>query len=395
MNLLDKLNPKLRTSIELIMNICSELHIQAYAVGGCVRDAILGKEINDIDICIEADTILLLPYLKKIAKCKYHEEFQTSSIVFSNGISIDLIRCRKETYKYNGALPTIIPSNIYDDLNRRDFTVNSLAYDLTKLKLLDYFGGMDDIKNKVIKKIHKESYAEDPTRIFRAVKYAVRYNFKLYDLKEIFINLKGGCMSTISRDRIIKEILLICSEQDWKDCFILCSQLGIFDLDINVLGEDNEMLCFENIEDRLQNIFFSITNSKFKGYFVDNSLINIHIRNGFNQYILEEKQIIDKLDAAHNNYEIFLLLRKMNPNEKALLCYNQKIKYKIINYETRLSKVKLEVDGKYIRQLRINEGVLIGNILSYLYKIKLCTGMQDDVKYLTENLGEILNVCEY
>lgn len=395
MNLLDKLNPKLRTSIELIMNICSELHIQAYAVGGCVRDAILGKEINDIDICIEADTILLLPYLKKIAKCKYHEEFQTSSIVFSNGISIDLIRCRKETYKYNGSLPTIIPSNIYDDLNRRDFTVNSLAYDLTKLKLLDYFGGMDDIKNKVIKKIHKESYAEDPTRILRAVKYAVRYNFKLYDRKEIFINLKGGCMSTISRDRIIKEILLICSEQDWKDCFILCSQLGIFDLHINVLGEDNEMLCFENIEDRLQNIFFSITNSKFKGYFVDNSLINIHIRNGFNQYILEEKQIIDKLDAADSNYEIFLLLRKMNPNEKALLCYNHKIKYKIINYETRLSKVKLEVDGKYIRQLGINEGVLIGNILSYLYKIKLCTGMQDDVKYLTENLGEILNVCEY
>lgn len=395
MNLLDKLNPKLRTSIELIMNICSKLHIQAYVVGGCVRDAILGKEINDIDICIEADTILLLPYLKKIAKCKYHEEFQTSSIVFSNGILIDLIRCRKETYKYNGALPTIIPSNIYDDLNRRDFTVNSLAYDLTKLKLLDYFGGMNDIKNKVIKKIHKDSYAEDPTRIFRAVKYAVRYNFKLYDRKEIFINLKRGGMSTISSDRIIKEILFICSEQDWKNCFILCSQLGIFDLNINVLGEDNEMLCFENIEDRLQNIFFSITNSKFKGYFVDNSLINIHIRNGFNQYILEEKQIIDKLDVSHNNYEIFLLLRKMNPNEKALLCYNQKIKYKIINYETRLSKVKLEVDGKYIRQLGINEGVLIGSILSYLYKIKLCTGMQDDVMYFTENLGEILNVCEY
>ena len=395
MNILDKLNPKLRASIELIMSICSELHIQAYAVGGCVRDAILGKDINDIDISIEADTILLFPYLKKRAKCKYHEEFQTSSIVFSNGILIDLIRCRKESYKYNGALPTIIPSKIYDDLKRRDFTVNALAYDLTKLKLLDYFGGLEDINNKVIKKIHKVSYTEDPTRIFRAVKYAVRYNFKLYDQDEIINDLKGGVMSTISVDRIIKEILLICQEKDWKDCFILCSKLGIFDLNINVLAVDNEMLCFENIEDRLQNIFFSITNTKFKEYFINNSLINIHIRNGFSQYILEEKQIINKLDEDLNNYEIFLLLKKMNTIEKALLCYNQNIKYKIINYETRLSKVKLEVNGKYIRQLGINEGVLIGNILSYLYKIKLCTGMQDDVKYFTENLGEILNVCEY
>lgn len=395
MNILDKLNPASRASTELIINICSKLDIHAYAVGGCVRDAILDEEINDIDICIEADTILLLPYLKGKAKCKYHEEFQTSSIVFNNGILIDLIRCRKETYEYNGALPRIIPSGIYDDLNRRDFTINALAYDLCKGKLLDYFGGMNDINNRVIKKIHEGSYQEDPTRVFRAIKYAVRYNFKLYDENEIITCLKAGVMKALSSDRIIKEMLLICEEKAWKSCCIFCRKLGIFELKLDALGEENEIFSYSNIAARLLNLFLVIKNPQFKYYFVDNSLINIHIRNGFKKYMLEEKEVIAKIKNACDNYEIYLLLNKMNYYERVLLCYNKEVKYKIINYETRLSKVRLEVDGKYIKQLGINEGIVIGNILSYLYKIKLCTGIQDDAKYLTENLGEILNACEY
>lgn len=395
MNILDKLNPQSRTSIEIIINICRKLNIPAYAVGGCVRDAILGEEINDIDICIEADTILLLPYLKGQAKCKYHEEFQTSSIIFNNGILIDLIRCRKETYEYNGALPNIIPSGIYDDLNRRDFTVNALAYDLCEQKLLDYFKGIDDINNKVIKKIHKASYMEDPTRILRAVKYAVRYNFKLYDENEIITCIKSGAISSISSDRIIKEMLLICEEKYWINCCILCSKLGIFELKLDAIGKENDILSYKNIEAKLINLFFSISTKKFKCYFVDNSLINIHIRNSFKKYMLEEKEIVDKIKKAYDNYEIYLLLNKMNYFERVLLCYDEEVKYKIINYETRLSKVKLVVDGKYIKQLGINQGIIIGNILSYLYKIKLCTGIQDDAKYLTDNLGEILNACEY
>lgn len=395
MEILDKLNPKLKESIKVIIDICCNLDIRVYVVGGCVRDAILDEEINDIDICIEADTILLLPYLKKIAKCKYHEDFQTSSIVFSNGILIDIVRCRFETYKYNGALPTIKPSGVYDDLYRRDFTINALAYDLASGKLIDYFGGMDDINSKIIKKIHKDSYNEDPTRIFRAVRYAVRYNFDLYDYDEVVFCLKSGVMSTISSDRVIKEILLICREKDWKSCFILCFRLGIFVLDKNKLGKENEIFSFRNFDDRLLNFFYCIKKDKFKEYLIDNSLVNIHIKNVFKRYALEEEQIIKEIKNTCNNYEIYLLLYKMDYYERVLLCYNSQIKYKIINYETRLSKIKLEVDGRYLKNLGIKEGRVIGNILAYLLKIKLCTHMQDDVSFLTKNLGEILNVCEY
>lgn len=167
--------------IEAIRDLCIKKGVKAYIVGGAVRDAILKNKIKDIDICVNYNPNSIVTQLKGIKYYKYYKNFQTAAVTFQNGVCIDLIRCRKEYYKRHGDLPKVEPSDIYDDLYRRDFTINSLAYDIVGNSILDIYGGIGDIKNKVLKKIHFNSYREDPTRIFRAVKYCVRYGFYLED----------------------------------------------------------------------------------------------------------------------------------------------------------------------------------------------------------------------
>jgi tRNA nucleotidyltransferase/poly(A) polymerase len=107
--------------VNSIERICRIKDIKSYVVGGAVRDILLHVNVKDIDICLNEDPIVVLKSLGGVHKFKYYDEFQTASIIFNNGISIDLIRCRKEVYLKPGMLPKIIPSDIKDDLYRRDF----------------------------------------------------------------------------------------------------------------------------------------------------------------------------------------------------------------------------------------------------------------------------------
>lgn len=378
--------------LDLIANAVNSINKNAYVVGGSIRDILLNKPINDIDICTDENPINIIGILKDyIDKYTYYEKFQTSTIVFKNKVTIDLIRCRKEIYEYDGALPIVFPSNIKDDLFRRDFTINALAYDLRNNNIIDLFSGMEDLKNKTIRKIHKNSYNEDPTRIFRAVKYSKRYKFIIYDEEEIKRSIKGNSLNLISNDRLVKEIYSICEEENWELMidelinFNILHRQNVFNMRDNPLIED-----FKDKDMRMLYLFLS-DNECIKDVFINNSIIPKKIKNAFKLYNKNGQSIINKLSGIKDNDEIYEILKNTNLYERILFSWYNNIEHKILNYEYNLQYITTNIKGDYIEKLDIKDKKIIGYILRYIKRLKLNTGIINEEKYLTTNLGEILN----
>ena len=208
---------------KLIMSIsrtADKENYRLYVAGGFVRDLILGRKNLDIDLVVEEHAIEFAKILKKKFKCSLvtHNRFGTAILIMKNGFRIDLATSRTEFYEYPAALPTVQFSNINNDLSRRDFTINAMAMGLNKdsfAKLIDFHGGQKDIKDKRIRVLHNLSFVEDPTRIFRAVKFEQRYNFKIDSQTEHLIKtaVDMDMFLRIAGERIRDELIPILSEK--------------------------------------------------------------------------------------------------------------------------------------------------------------------------------------
>jgi tRNA nucleotidyltransferase (CCA-adding enzyme) len=191
-----------------------------YAVGGFVRDLILRYPNLDIDLVVETQAIEFAKTLQQKLNCRLvvHKRFGTAILIMKDGFRIDLATSRTEFYEYPAALPTVQFSNIKNDLLRRDFTINSMAIGLNKDnfgELIDFYGGQKDIKEKKIKVLHNLSFVEDPTRIFRAVKFEQRYNFQIDSQTESLIKtaVDMDMFLKVAGERIRDELIPILSEE--------------------------------------------------------------------------------------------------------------------------------------------------------------------------------------
>lgn len=380
--------------INAVRDLCVRRNIKAYIVGGAVRDAILKNKIKDIDICLNCDPGSIIVELKGVKYYKYYKNFQTAAVTFQNGIHIDLIRCRKEHYRKYGELPEVESSDIYDDLYRRDFTINSLAYDIVENNILDIYGGIDDIKNKVLRKIHFNSYREDPTRIFRAVKYSVRYGFYLEDKLEIEKCITENIFNTISNDRIVKEIYSLCSEINWIKNINLCSILGIFNINgqaLKVKYSDYEkelISIYKNVDIRILRLAYSLKDEVYVNILIENSILNRKLKNTVKYFSQNLNKVINFMKNTLDNYELYQLLKDMNDYELAFLSWYYELKYKIYNYIDNISTYKLSLNGTDIIALGIREGKSIKRILNNIMKLELNTVLKWRKEYLLKNIGE-------
>jgi tRNA nucleotidyltransferase (CCA-adding enzyme) len=206
-----------------------------YLVGGVVRDLFLGRAINDFDLVVEGDiSDFAEAILKKYGgKILVHSRFGTAKWILNEStfkrldfpvsrfpdfeLSFDLVTARSETYTRPGALPTVERSTIDDDLRRRDFTINAMALRLDGNhygKLLDPLGGEADLERGTIRVIHLQSFIDDPTRIYRAVRYEGRYGFKMDDATLALIPDAKSIITELSAERIRHELDLILAEQN-------------------------------------------------------------------------------------------------------------------------------------------------------------------------------------
>jgi len=196
------------------------LKYSVYMVGGSVRDLLRGEENLDIDLVVEGDAMELAGELAKRVngKVRTHERFGTAELKV-DGMKFDLATARTEYYEEPAALPKVELSSIKRDLQRRDFTINTLAIKLNPRELgmlVDFFGGRRDLREKTIRVLHDLSFVEDPTRAFRAVRFAVRFGFKLSKHTEELLKstLKMSLFEKLSGARLYDELLLIFKETE-------------------------------------------------------------------------------------------------------------------------------------------------------------------------------------
>jgi len=202
-----------------------------YLVGGVVRDLLLGQANLDLDLVVEGNAIELAQQLTKInqGKITTHPRFNTAKLQWDNW-SVDLATARCETYDKPGALPSVTPSSIDNDLSRRDFTINAMAICLNPGfygRLVDPHGGRNDLKHKRIKVLHEKSFTDDATRIWRALRYEQRLDFHLERKTLNLLQRDIPMLDTISSDRIRYEIECILQEKYPEKVFRRAEELGV------------------------------------------------------------------------------------------------------------------------------------------------------------------------
>jgi tRNA nucleotidyltransferase (CCA-adding enzyme) len=198
----------------------NDLGYSVFGVGGFVRDLLMRVENYDVDIVVEGDGIRLAEEFEKRFHCRIrtHKKFGTAWVLFSDGLKVDVATARLEVYDSPAALPTVEKGSIKADLYRRDFTINTLAIYLNPRsfgELIDFFGGVKDIKERVIRVLHNLSFVEDPTRVFRAIRFEQRLKFQISKHTQNLMKnaVKMGMFDRLSGGRILSEFILICQEE--------------------------------------------------------------------------------------------------------------------------------------------------------------------------------------
>ncbi len=158
--------------------------INAYLIGGVVRDLILNRPLFDIDIVVECDAILFAQQLVTAVRGEVlgtQERLRTAKVLFQNGVEVDFSSTRKEFYNASGQLPLLSEFGcaLEEDVKRRDFTVNTLALKLGNFELINFLGGREDIEKKQLRVLHGKSFIDDPSRLVRMLKFSVRFGFEI------------------------------------------------------------------------------------------------------------------------------------------------------------------------------------------------------------------------
>ena len=197
-----------------------EHQVNIFLVGGFVRDLLLGISNLDIDLVVEGNAMSFAKTFAKQQKgrVKTHGRFGTATVICSDTQKLDFATARTEHYEFPAALPTVKPSSIKKDLYRRDFTINTLAICLNRPQfgeLLDFYRGQRDLHDQTIRVLHSLSFIDDPTRVFRAIRFTQRLNFRL--AKETTGLIKNavskGVFRRLSKSRLLAEISLLLSTQ--------------------------------------------------------------------------------------------------------------------------------------------------------------------------------------
>lgn len=220
-----------------IGSIAADMNQRCLLVGGAVRDLLLQRKVRDVDFVVEGDAAALAKAWSEEAggHVREHREFGTAVWIAPEDRRWDFATARAEYYETPAALPTVKHAALYQDLYRRDFTINAIGLDVGPEhfgELLDLFGGYRDINAGRIRVLHGLSFVEDPTRAFRAVRFAVQLGFKLPSetVNLIASTLRQKVFDRLSPKRVLAEVMLILSGPNGVEGLRLMEKYGLLDV---------------------------------------------------------------------------------------------------------------------------------------------------------------------
>lgn len=222
---------------KIISQSANELKLDTYVIGGFVRDYLLQRieNIKDIDIVAIGSGIELAKQVAKNIpnqpKVQIFKTYGTAMLRFED-IEIEFVGARKESYTENSRNPIVENGTLQDDQNRRDFTINALALDLSQTNfgnLLDPFEGIKDLKNQILRTpLNPDiTYSDDPLRMLRAIRFATQLNFNIEKKSLDAITKNNQRIKIITKERIVVELNKILESEKPSIGFLLLNQTGL------------------------------------------------------------------------------------------------------------------------------------------------------------------------
>ena len=397
-----RLPDRISSSFKQIGEVADELECPAYVVGGFVRDLLLKKENFDIDIVAEGDGIRLArEFAKRFhATCKSHKRFGTSAVFLQDGFRIDFATARTEYYKSPAALPVVQKSLIKKDLLRRDFTINALAIRIGFNRpnmLVDYFGGEEDIKEKTIRVLHNQSFMDDPTRVFRAIRFEQRLDFRIDKKTEKLIEdaVSKDLFHKLSGKRLFAELILIIKE---KHCYKAVRRLNKFGLlrffheKLNFTKSQEDLM--KRIEERIKWSQSTKIEEEYQDWLVYLAALVIKLdENDLKQFCdrlavpLKFRHVLHDLRERYQHIlHNFKNKRSLKPSEIVGILQNlsiegllflsaftreNKVRIYISSYLTKLMKIRREIGGEDLKRLGLKPGPEFSRILSEIQRARL------------------------
>ena len=384
-----------------------ELNLPVYAVGGFVRDLLLGNENSDVDITVEGDGILFAETFAGRSACRVrsHRKFGTAVLVFDDGFKVDVASTRLEYYETPAALPVVERSSLRMDLTRRDFTINTLALRLNTPAfgtLVDFFGAQRDLRDRTIRVLHNLSFVEDPTRVFRAVRFEQRLRFRISPHTESLIKnaVKMNFLDKLGGKRLLTELIIIFREKEPLQAVERLNSLGLLRFIHPRLQYDPEMMRIL-AESRVMIDWFQLlylktpplerwvvyflaltadlTPEEFQATGLRLALVeqNRHKLSETRQKGDEVLAILQRHSARHKpltNSDLFRLLHEL-PLEVVLHLMARTtmddVRRSISTFVTHLREVSGLLTGRDLKKLRVPEGPLYTRILDEIKAARL------------------------
>lgn len=200
-------------AFKAVSRSAAELGVDAYVVGGWVRDLLLGRKSKDIDIVVVGNGIAFATHVKKLLKgkstLKVFRNFGTAMLP-CEGYDVEFVGARKESYRADSRKPIVEDGTLADDSSRRDFTINAMAIDLGEKgfgRLIDPFGGKDDLRQGIIRTPLDPdmTYSDDPLRMMRAIRFTTQLGFRIEESSFAAIKRYATRLTIVSIERIMDE----------------------------------------------------------------------------------------------------------------------------------------------------------------------------------------------
>ncbi len=437
-------------------DVANEMGFSAFLVGGFVRDLLLrlvpesfnqGIENLDIDIVIEGDGILFAEkFAERLSgRIKSHKKFGTAVViipslppssellppqvgeekgggVLKGGFKIDIATARMEYYEHPAALPIVEMSSLKNDLYRRDFTINTLAISLNKKgawNLIDFFGGQRDLKERAIRVLHNLSFVEDPTRVFRAIRFEQRFNFSIG--KQTMTLLEGAVkkdlFNRLSGSRVYLELVLMLKEREPLKMVKRMQELSLLKfIHPKIIYSDSMKELFLNIGETISWHHLLFIGSEAEGWFIylmglldylkDEDVLDAfrrlsiseHYKNKLLTSRTQIKEAYQELfSSGTNTFKSSLIYDVLHPLPLEALLFmmakvpQERIKKAISLYLTKLRTVKIDITGDDIVGMGIERGPQIGSILKAIRDAKLdglIKDKKDEIEFVKKKLQD-------
>lgn len=418
----ERLPPGVLTLLKKIGQKAEEMGFQVYAVGGFVRDLILRCENYDIDVVVEGDGIRLAQALAQEEKgaIQVHKKFGTATLIFPQGHQLDVATARLEYYDHPAALPRVEHSSIKLDLFRRDFTVNALAIHLQPRhfgELIDFFGGQRDIKERLIRVLHNLSFVEDPTRIFRALRFEQRIGFQIAKHTHMLVEnaVRMELFGQLSGRRLFREVVRCLTEEKPFAVIKRLRDYGMLKIFHPKLKADRVA---ENLFQRLESVLswynLLFTGERYEKWLVAflglvDNLSEKDIQELLNRLSLSEKfrtnflqhrrmaiQVVEQFSRSSSlgRSDIYFLL---NPLPTDFLLYamgkteSEEVKKALSLYFTGLKPTRVSLRGQDLSRMGYAPGPIYAEIFQDLLRARLdgkLHSRQEEVEYVQQKFAK-------